>query len=217
MFVSKIKIENYKNIKNFCANFNKNVILVQSQQLHASSCYTLGKTNFLNAILWCFGKFIKCGGEDANLDVLTSFKNKVIKNFNTSVSITFKDDVGNTHNVKRVLIYSYNNISNESLKINNEYYVTQQFFVNNKQYNLTNFLSQVEEFILPVFIDNTNIYSANKYKFLLKNKIKKTINNQIFIVSYDNCFVKPVVKNLLDKLSKSYQVITINDFYNEKH
>ena len=210
MIINKIEIENFRNIKNMCVDIDKSIVLIQSKDIHATSMYSLGKTNFLNAILWCFCKKIKYGGVDVNMDTFFDFKNKRINEFNISVKITFKDESGQTYQAQRIVKHTYQKKSDKSLKIEGGYYTTEELFFNEKAYSFGDLLDKTKDFILPHFIDNFGDCAMDRYGDIIKNEIEKANNNQIFITSYDNHSSEPIVQNILNELKKDYQIITVN-------
>lgn len=43
MIINRIEIKNFRNIKNFCIDINKNIVLIQAKDVHSTDMYSLGK------------------------------------------------------------------------------------------------------------------------------------------------------------------------------
>ena len=209
IFINKVEIENFKNIKKYCVELNKNLILVQSKDVHSYSNYSLGKTNFLNAILWCFVKD-SIYSTNVNIEALNDLKNKILNEFNVSVKITYVTKTGQSFNAKRIVTYSYKKINSNSL-IKDNYYVTQKFLLNEKEYSFGEYLDITKNLIIPDLIDNLEHNNLINYKSSVEEHLYNLNGNQIFLTSYDNHLEKPVLGNILNELNKDFQIITVND------
>jgi predicted ATP-dependent endonuclease of OLD family len=213
MIIQKIEIENFRNLDSCCVDINKNIILIESE-INVLGPKNLGKTNFINAILWCFGKNSKFDRikqtKNQNKYIFEDFTNKAIKEFKVSVTITYLDESKSLHKIQRLINYSYNELNKNSCQIN-DYYVTNECRINGEYYDFDEYVDKIKNLTLPIFLDDLRLYADLNFLEDFKKQLNETTNNQMFIVSYDNFYAKPIVGSVLSELGKDYQTITVGN------
>jgi len=61
-----------------------------------------------------------------------------------------------------------------------------------KIYSFDEYLEQIENWVLPYFVDDLNICKSTKPKETVKRYLEEVKDNQMFITSYDNHLKEPV-------------------------
>lgn len=214
MTIQKIEIENFRNLDTCCVDINKNIVLIESSQpINIYGQKILGKTNFINAILWCLGENSKLDRtkqtKNQNKYIFEDFINKVIKEFSVSVTITYLDESKSLNKIQRSINYSYNALNENSCQIN-DYYVTSECYINGEYYDFYEFVDKINNLTSPIFVDEFRLYNDLSFLEDFKKQLKETTNNQMFIVSYDNLYAKPIICTILRELGKDYQTITVS-------
>ena len=210
MKITKIEIENYKNIQSFNIDINKDIVLVQTNFVHTSNRFALGKTNFLNAIRWCISKPQSSPRFDRteNEELYQKLLNKEINSFDVRIMIEFLDENNTPHKAERIVHFSYEKTEN-SFKFDEGYYVQEEFYFDKKTH-LPIYLEKCKDTELPLMFDDTlNLYANSSNLELLVKTINNMQNNQLFIISYDNLSNEPTIANTLTNLNKDFQTIFI--------
>ena len=211
MHIVKVIIQNFRNIKTLTCNIDSSVVLIESGMVHSTNEFNLGKTKFINAILWCFGRQVFGNFsllENINQEALLCFRD-TNDSLDMSVEVEFYDEQGLLHSVKRVQQYSYDNLNNDAS--NQEYSVKNMMFVDDCECRLKDFLDKIKDIKLPIFLDNDFCkYDEERLMAFIKEMFDKAEGIQIFMVSYDNINNVKTIHNVLQLLGRKHQTLTIN-------